>query len=590
MPAIKRDPHSYYGPGQPTMTHLHLQAQINFATRTISCTATIDFGQGGTVDLDVRDLTIEAVTDNSGQTLEFQLHESKPVLGQRLNVMVPEDEPRVNIRYHTSPEASGIQWLSAEQTKGKRHPYLFTQFQALHAPSLVPCQNTPNIRFSYSAEITVPKALRALMAANHLGREEQGELAIERYRMPQRIPAYLMAIAVGDLVSRDITDRCRVWSEVELVDAAAAEFAQVGQMMDVAEGLFGPYDWERFDLLILPPSFPYGGMENPRLTFLTPTLIPGGAAVVGHELAHSWTGNLIGNADWRSFWLNEGWTTYIEWRIYEALHGRDAALLQMALRGREFSRDCHHFITTGTPELTALSTHISCAVDPDDIFSRVPYFEGAMFIRAIEERVGRERFDRFIRAYIARFRFTAIDTATFLDFVASELPGALEQVQAWRYVYEPGWPENAPKIESLLIDDVARYAEQSIIPPREVGQAWSDPQWTLYLELLPRPATPEFVAKLDIEFNLSTNRFAEIKWAFLLLAVESGYTAVDDQIERFLVEGGRMKYVLPLMRAKAKTVQGLAWARRVFEQVKAGYHPITNGQVERILREAELAK
>lgn len=284
-----------------------------------------------------------------------------------------------------------------------------------------------------------------------------------------------------------------------------------------------------------------------------------------------------------------GLTTYFEWRIYEALYGREAMMLLAALLQREMERDFLRFHTEGNPQYTALASYVPGSVDPDDTFSRVPYCKGALFITALEQAVGREKFDAFLLAYIKTHRFTSIDTATFLDFVAKELPGALEATQAWRWVYEAGLPANCPKLESPLIDEVARYAEAKQIPPEEVGNKWIAMQWVLYLELLERPIKSAFAYAIDHDYGLSTAANTDVRWAYLLLALEAGYLDVNDAVEKLVSEVGRMKYILPIYKAMAKTPNGVAWARRVFNAVKAGYHPIATAQVERILGEAERA-
>ena len=590
---LEKDPHSYYASGQPKMTHLEWIVRADFNDRVLHCLAILRFAQGGRVDLDMRGLDIDQITDAVGRVLEFQKSPAKAVVGECLSVVVPDLDPYLQIHYRTRPDASGLQWLTPAQTRGK-HPFLFSQGEPLHARSYVPCQDTPGVRFTFDAQITVPRALRGLMGAKHISRTEYGETAIEKWRMPQAIPAYLIALAVGDLQSRDITERSRVWAAPEIVEAAAADFADVGRMMEVGEELFGPYEWERFDMLVLPPSFPFGGMENPRLTFLTPALITGDksmAWVVGHELAHSWTGNLITNADWSDFWLNEGWTTYAEWRIHEAINGHDATALEIALRKREMLRDFENFARSGQPHYTALASYVPAETNPDDLFSRVPYCKGALFLITLEQAVGRERFDAFIRSYIARFRFQSITTAQFMDFVAAELPGVLEKVQAWRWVYGPGLPESTPEVASPLITEVeelaGKLAGTSLVPFQQRRAAWSARQWKYYLEILPRPQTPEFIADLEDEFSLSMYKNTEVRQAFLLLAAESGYAAANPAIEEFLGTYGRTVYLKPIYKAMAQTAQGLAWARRVFERVRAGYHPITVAQMERVLKEAE---
>ena len=315
------DPHSYADDTQPRTRAFDWKAVVDFPARVLHAEVTLHFAgpaAGGPLDLDTRALSIEAVLGPRGTALPHTLHPADPILGRRLEIAVPAGAESIHIRYFTSPEASALQWLTPEQTLGKKHPYLFSQCQAIHARSVLPCQDTPSIRQTFTASLDVPLELRAVMAAAPRTREVQGGRAIERFAMPQPIPPYLFAFAVGDLASKDLSPRSRVWAEPGQLEAAAWELAQVEEQLGAAESLFGPYDWERFDLLVMPPSFPYGGMENPRLTFLTPSLLAGDRSlvnVVAHELAHSWTGNLVTSSNAEHFWLNEGFTVFAERRI-----------------------------------------------------------------------------------------------------------------------------------------------------------------------------------------------------------------------------------------------------------------------------------
>ncbi|MGZ3481382.1 MAG: M1 family aminopeptidase/hydrolase [Myxococcaceae bacterium] len=368
------DPHSHTDTTQPRQRHLSWAAEVDFAGRAVEATATLTFDRGGgPVDLDTRGLHIAQVTDRAGTALRFALGSPDPVLGQRLRVELPAGVDSCVVSYRTGPEASALQWLEPEQTAGGKAPFLYSQCQAIHARSVVPLQDTPRLRITYDAALTVPSGLRGLMAAAFVGREEQGERAVERYRMDEPIPPYLFAFAVGDLASRELGPRSRVWAEPSIVERAAAEFVGVDGMLTSAEALFGPYSWGRFDLLVLPPSFPYGGMENPRLTFLTPTLLTGDRSlvnVVAHELSHSWTGNLVTNASAEDFWLNEGFTVFAERRILEVLEGPEMVALHAAVGRQALDEAVANF--RDRPELTRLRTKLG-GVDPDDAFSQVPY-------------------------------------------------------------------------------------------------------------------------------------------------------------------------------------------------------------------------
>ncbi|MFN7133676.1 MAG: M1 family aminopeptidase/hydrolase, partial [Myxococcales bacterium] len=406
------DPHSYNDDAQPVVERLDWKARVDFGSRTLDAEALLSFAEAGSgpLDLDTRELDVRAVLAPDGRRLEYGLAPADPVLGSRLRIELPKGTRAVRIAYRTRPTASALQWLSPAQTAGGAHPFLFSQCQAIHARSVVPLQDTPRLRLRYRAELTVPVALRGLMAAAFVDRAESGAHAVETYEMPQPIPPYLFALAVGRLASRDLGPRTRVWAEPEVLERAAWEFEAVERMLEAGERLFGPYDWDRFDLLTMPPSFPYGGMENPRLTFLTPTLLAGDRSLVGvvaHELAHSWTGNLVSNANAEHFWLNEGWTVYAERRILEVLEGPETTALHAALGRRALDRALERF--RAQPGLTKLRTSLA-GVDPDEAFSEVPYEKGYLFLRALEEEVGREPFDRFVRAHFSKFRFRSLTT------------------------------------------------------------------------------------------------------------------------------------------------------------------------------------
>lgn len=575
------DPHSYADSSQPRTRTLRWKARVDFARRALDAEATLVFHEPGSgpLDLDTRGLDIASVVDDEGRPLAFALDAPDPVLGARLRVTLARPTASVTVAYRTSPDASALQWLEPAQTAGKKHPFLFSQCQAIHARSVVPLQDTPRVRVTFDAELRVPAALRALMAAAFVGRKTEGDEAVESWTMPQPIPPYLFAFAVGDLASRDVGPRSRVWAEGAVLEAAAWEFAEIDRHLLAGEKLFGPYDWDRFDLLVMPPSFPYGGMENPRLTFLTPTLLAGDRSqvrVVAHELAHSWTGNLITNADAEHFWLNEGWTRYAELRIVEATEGPDAFALHAALGRRGLDRAVERFVAEGRPELTKLRTHLA-GVDPDDAFSEVPYDKGCLFLMALEEKVGRPRFEGFIRRYIEAFRFGAITTEEFLAFTERELPGALAAIDAPAWVDGPGVPANAPAVRSKLLEAIGALGSR--VPEESVASRWSPTEWQLYLEALPRPAPADTARLLDERFALTKRTNHEVLVAWLLVAIAARHDAVLPRVESLLGEVGRMKFLKPLYRELMARPDTAPLARRAFERHAASYHPIARAVI-----------
>ncbi len=587
----RTDPHSCFDDAQPRTERLDLDLTVDFAARCLHGTATLTFGSqdGGPVDLDTRGLKIAAVRPAAGQPVDFSIGPEDPILGRCLRVELPPGAGSITVEYRTAPDASGLQWLEPAQTAGGRHPFVFSQCQAIHARSVAPLQDSPVARLRYGAALTVPSALAAVMSAGSTGAsDDAGGQRTFRFEMPQPIPPYLLALAVGNITSRDLSPRSRVWAEHEVVDAAAWEFAAVESMITTAEHLFGPYDWERYDLLVLPPSFPYGGMENPRMTFVTPSLLAGDRSlvdVVAHELAHSWTGNLVTNANAEHFWLNEGWTVWAERRILEALHGTEAAALSWVL-GAASLRQSLDRLGADSP-LTRLRTHLE-QVDPDEVFSSVPYEKGARLLALLEATVGRARFDLFVHAYMQRFRFTSITTEQWLELVAAELPGALEQINAREWIEGTGLPANAPQFHAVVLDAIetqvaAWVAVGGAHAPPPPQPAWNSTELQVFLQRLPRPLPAAACAALESAFGLAAPRNAEIRCEWLTIAAASGYEPAFDAIRAFLCSIGRMKYLRPLYTALGATPQTRALARSIFAAAAPRYHITARRMVERLV-------
>ncbi len=578
----REDPHSHADGEQPRARHLRLRLRVDFVTRRIEGEASLvlEAPAEGLLDLDARALEILDVTTDSGAAIPFDLGPDQPILGSRLRLTLPAGTREVRLRYRTSPEAPALQWLSPEQTEGRKHPFLFSQCQPIHARSLVPLQDTARIRLTYEAEVEVPDPLAAVMSAGPAGEGPGSRTGtrVFRFRMPQPIPPYLLALAVGRLESRELGPRSRVFAEPETVEAAAHEFAETEAMISRAEELFGPYDWDRYDMLVLPPSFPYGGMENPRMTFLTPTLLAGDRSlvdVVAHELAHSWTGNLVTNADMEHFWLNEGFTVWAERRLLEALHGPEATVLAWSIGERALEESLERF--GADSPLTRLRTELA-GMDPDDSFSSVPYEKGARFVALLERTVGRERFDRLMRAYVARYRFTSITTEEFLRFLDGELPGVATQVGAREWLYEPGLPQNAPVFRSPRLDGLVALAHAFAggeRPASSASAAWSPAEMLVYLQNLPREIEREGCAWLDAALGLTGRGNHEILVEWLTIAAGSDYEPAFPRLREVLLRVGRMKYLRPLYAALGRHPRTRALAREVFAEAAPRYHSLS---------------
>jgi len=593
------DEHSYAEPGKVSINHLTLDIALDFDTRTISGTATYTLNwkdaNAPALALDTRDLTITEVQAETGtgwQSLPFTLDTPDPILGARLLIQAPQHPAQIRVSYQTSPDASGLQWLTTEMTAGKNLPFMFSQSQAIHARSWVPLQDTPGVRFTYNARVTHDSDVMVLMSANNTPDAIRSDEY--HFQMPQPIPSYLLAIAAGDLVFEPISGRSGVWAEPSMVHKAAKEFEDTEKMITVAESLYGPYRWGRYDLLVLPPSFPFGGMENPRLTFATPTVIVGDKSLVSliaHELAHSWSGNLVTNASWKDIWLNEGFTTYVQSRIIEALYGADTAEME-----REIEQTGLIAEPKDMPEADQiLALPPLPGRDPDDALTGVPYNKGAWFLQFLEQRFGRDTFDAFLRGWFDAHAFQSADTDQFAQYLNTHLlptnPAALTQDELTEWLYQPGIPSIAPPARSralAAIDSASRaFVEHGTLPDiRTAKDTWSTHEWVRFIDRLGQRLAPEQLAELDHAFHFTGTSNGEIAMRWYPLTIRSGYSQAQNNAARFIERVGRRKLIIPIYSELVKTPGGLALAREILNEAKSGYHPITTVTVEKLIAEA----
>jgi aminopeptidase N len=542
----------------------------------------------GSLHLDSYKIDLQEARTEEGK-VEWEFDAQDDILGERLHLKNLEGSTSFRLRFRTSPQARALQWLTASQTAGGMFPFLFSQCQATHARSIFPCQDTPSVRFTYSAEVEVPQGLVAAMAAEQAGVEAGSGQTIFRFHMPQPIPSYLFALGIGNLAFRELGPRTGVYAEPEVIDSAAWEFAENETKIIEAEKLLGPYLWGRYDLLILPPSFPYGGMENPRLTFLTPTAIlgtRGGTSLITHELAHAWTGNLVTNATWQDFWLNEGWTTYAEARITEVLEGADSKQLRAAFNERQLMTALDQI----DPPRTCLKLPAE-EKDADSFTTIVPYYKGCFFLQECEDAVGRERFDPFIQKYMAGFQFQSLSTEAFLDFLKEELPDVFEKVDVHKWVYEPGMPAEWHKPQSRLFDEVQealRAYRQGNKPAREQVQHWHRYQILSFLQNLPRNIPVEDCRYFEDVFNLESRNDAGLYSPFYVICVASRDQAVLPRLEQYLGTIGRMLLIMPIVRAMIETDWSRPHVRPLFERVRDRHHQITVSAMEGLLKKAGL--
>lgn len=583
-PHFTPDPHSYARPAEVRVQHLALTLQVDFEARTLAGHATWQIvNHTGSTELllDARDLHIEEVLlgDLTGEATEFSLGAPDPVLGQPLRIAIHPDTQQVTIRYRTTAGAAALQWLTPEQTAGRQHPFLFTQSQAILARTWIPCQDSPGVRFTYEANIQVPAELLALMSAeNPQARNEAGTYS---FRMAQPIPAYLMALAVGDVVFEALSHRTGIYAEPVTLPVATSEFEDLEKMVAAAEELYGPYRWEQYDLLVLPPSFPFGGMENPRLTFVTPTILAGDrslTSLVAHELAHSWSGNLVTNATWNDFWLNEGFTVYFERRIMEKLYGRSYSDMLQVLG----NTGLHHTIA----ELGATSKdtrlHLDLAGrDPDEGLNEIAYEKGDYLLLTLEHLVGRPALDAFIKEYFARHSFQSMDTASFVTYLRRELldktAGLEEKLQLDAWVNGPGIPAVAPPVGSTRFEAVEEALNnwQHGTAASELSTSnWSSHEWVHFLHGLPQGLPTEKLAELDTAFGFTQSGNAEILAAWFPHTIAAGYAPADAALQHFLTHVGRRKFLTPLYKALLTTPGGTERARQLYAAARPNYHSV----------------
>ena len=595
---VDRDEHSYAEPRKVAIDDLALDIAVDFDAKTIGGTATytLDWKDKAATQLvlDTRDLTIEKVEGEAGNAwapLQYALAAKDPVLGSKLTIETPARNAKVRVTYTSSPEASGLQWLTPEMTEGKQLPFMFSQSQQIHARSWVPLQDTPQVRYTYSAHVTSRPDVMVLMSAdNDPAAARDGDYT---FKMPQKIPSYLMAIAAGDLVFKPISARSGVWAEPAMVDKATKEFEDTEKMIATTEQLYGPYRWDRYDMLVLPPSFPYGGMENPRLSFITPTVIVGDktlVSLIAHELAHSWSGNLVTFSSAKHGWLNEGFTSYVENRIVESLYGKEQSSMEYAIARNGLKKE----IATMPEATQALAVKPGTKLDADDALSAVSYDKGAWFLQFLEERFGRQEFDAFLRGYFDHFAFQSITTEQFLDYAKKNLfdkhPNLVSDAEIQAWVYGTGIPATAPQVQSRGFSntDTARIAWQGSgqLPNKQLTDAWVTQQWVHFLEGMGETLTVEQLKQLDDAYHFTGTANGEIAMRWYPLTIRSGYVEARPEIARFIERVGRRKLIMPVYEELVKTPEGLALAKESFARARPGYHPITTGSVEALLAKA----
>lgn len=594
--AIKEaDPHSYAQPNVVQTTALVLDLTTQFETQKLFGSAELTLKwqnkKAQELILDTNNLLIkkvEALNDGRWSTVEFKLDTQDAVLGAALHIQLPNQNSKVRINYETQPDSEGLQWLEPSQTAGKKYPFMYTQSEPIKARTWIPCQDTPAIRFTYTAKIHTPKELRAVMSAdNPLTTAKNG---VYEFNMPQKIPSYLVALAVGDIAAKSTGPRTAVFTESSMLNIAAKEFEDTEKMVQITEKLYDHYQWERYDILVLPPSFPVGGMENPRLTFATPTIIAGDKSLVGviaHELAHSWSGNLVTNAAWRHIWLNEGITTYVQGRIVEAIYGRERANQEFIIASHKLANDLKEL-----PEVDQRLVPDFNGRNPRDVFTRVPYIKGAWFLRTLEEKFGRDAFDPVLKGYFKQFAFKSATTEDFVNYIKVNLIDkyperySMAQVNAW--LYQGGIPSDAlmPKSERFIANDALRvqWLNGTINTAGLKAEKWATQDWQYFLDQLPSDLSYNQMQSLDNVYHLSGTKNAEVGVRWYKHAIESQYLPAYPEMRKHMISIGRHILIYPLYQELVKTKEGYTYARVVYAEARPGYHHSVRNALDKLLK------
>ncbi len=583
------DEKSYAKPLEARVVHIDLELDFNFDERTVAGTAMLDLiatDSAEEVLLDTKGLDIGSITDGEGRPLEWSLGEADGEKGAPLAVEIGEAR-EVTIAY-SAKDAASLQWLTPEQTAGGKHPFLFSQGQEILNRTWIPTQDSPGVRQTWSAKVNAPEELTVVMSGLSQGEPEQlddGRRAFS-FAMDKPVAPYLIAIAIGDMVHRDLGERSGVWAEPAMIDAAVAELADTEKMIDAAEALYGPYRWGRYDMIVLPPAFPFGGMENPVMTFLTPTFIAGDKSLTGliaHELAHSWSGNLVTNAVWGDSWLNEGVTSYFENRIVEEIYGKKRAEQEAALSFQEIED------TLEDKGYDAPGTALHQKGQGFELGSGIAYDKGSFFLRTLEQQVGRERFDEWLTQWFEKHAFQPATSAMIYEDLKTNLANDEAEAKALmlrEWIYEPGLPANVARPDPKAFEEVdaavETYAADETIPSAR-WKEWTAAEQQRFLRSLPTEQSAEALAALDSELGLSDTGNNEVLFLWLKLALDNRYQPAVSLAEDFMTRVGRAKFIKPLFETLAgEGSWGMAIARPLYAKTRGRYHSFTQGQVDMI--------
>jgi len=579
-----KDYHTAASRSDARVTHLDLNIEVDMAKHIISGTATYlldENASSDTIYFDTKDLKITKITDaDSHQNLNFEVFNPDKILGSALEVFVNKDTKSIAIDYETSENAAALQWIDSS--------FLYTQSQAILARSWIPCQDGPGIRFTYNAKVRVPIKYIALMSA--VNPQVKNDSGVYYFKQTRPIPSYLMALAVGDLQFKALSKNTGVYALPNQIEKCANEFTDLPKMLSAAENLYGKYQWNRYDVLVLPASFPFGGMENPELTFATPTIIAGDKSLVSllaHELAHSWSGNLVTNATWNDFWLNEGFTVYFERRIMEAIEGKEYNDMLQVLGYQDLKEELKAIGKDNADTKLYLDLK---GRDPDDGLTDIAYEKGALFLIHIERIVGRDKFDAFLKNYFQSNAFKTMDTKGFIAYLNENLiKGDVElgkKINADAWIYQPNLPQDIPSISAIRLDAV-----DSALSHFSKGEKltninfknWSSHEYLYFIRGLSKELNQAQLDEIKVKFNFAECGNSELEAAWFEHAIHHQYKSDYSALEHFLISVGRRKFLMPLYSALIETEDGKKIAKDIYGKARRNYHFVSVQSLDELL-------
>ena len=610
------DDHSYSNLNEIKTTHLNLELEVDFNNKTIYGIARHTMKNFGsdTAIFDIKGLQIQKITTgklNHEREADFVIGnmDKDSILGQPLLVSVSPKTTQINIYYQTTKQSEALDWLDTNLTSSKKYPFLYTQGQAILTRTWIPIQDSPSNRITYSAKVKVPQELMAVMSAKN--QKKKNSEGVYQFKMTKAIPSYLIALAVGDLKYHAFSKNTGVYCEPELMNASKNEFVDLPKMFKAAERLYGKYQWEQYDLLILPYSFPFGGMENPMLTFVNPTVIAGDrslVSVIAHELAHSWSGNLVTNNTWNDLWLNEGFTVYFENRIMEKLYGKEIAAILAIIEFQELEEEIEQIRKSEHPNDTKLFLDLKNR-NPDDGMTDIAYVKGAFFLKTLEEKVGRKQMDIFLKNYFQHFAFKTINSKTFVNYLNEQLLSKNNiQFNTEEWIYKKGLPKNCLQLRSTRLEKMTEMAEKTnagevlfapkitykyykrkgkryrkMIVKKIEREDYIVQEWQVFIRALNPKIGKRKMKELDQFLGFSTCGNAEIMNEWFVLAIKNDYIEIRPEMEAFLSKIGRRKYLVPIYKALAEKPENLAWAKELFNKVSPNYRAVSIKTIHEIL-------